>query len=350
MISKNIIGVMSGTSLDGLDIALCNFSFGKKWSFKIIKAVTFPYPTEWKNRLERAPDASGLELTILNKEYGNYIGVLINDFLKNEKEHVDIIASHGHTVFHQPDKRFTLQIGDGLEIATTTGITTISDFRSLDIALGGQGAPLVPIGDMLLFSEYDYCINIGGFANISFDNKDKRLAYDICPANIILNQIAKQLNFEYDKNGELGKAGKINNELLNKLNSIKYYTLSHPKSLGKEWLDSIFIPVIENTSISLQDKLRTIYEHISFQINQSIKNSNSKVLITGGGAFNQFLIDLIKQKSSNKIIIPNKQIIEYKEALIFAFLGLLKYQDNINCLATVTGASRNSSCGVVYKA
>ncbi|MCG8410754.1 MAG: anhydro-N-acetylmuramic acid kinase [Bacteroidales bacterium] len=343
----NALGIMSGTSLDGLDIVLCEFSFNSKWNFNIIKSQTISYTKTWKDKLSNAHTLHGLDLTKLHKEYGKLIGTEINKFIKNQNYNIDFIASHGHTIFHQPEKQLTLQIGDGAEIAATTHIKTVSDFRSLDIALGGQGAPLVPIGDQLLFTEFDYCINIGGFANISLDAYNKRIAYDICPANIILNHLAQELGKEFDKNGKLGKQGKIDSDLLNQLNNINYYKQTPPKSLAREWLTDIFIPFIYKSEISTLDKISTIYEHIASQIAFSI-DKNAKVLITGGGAYNQHLINQIKTKSQSNIIIPNSDIVEFKEALIFAFLGLLRIQGKNNTLASVTGAKKDSSGGNIF--
>lgn len=340
---------MSGTSLDGLDIVLCKFSFQSKWSFSILKYKTIYYSKEWKKKLFNAPNLSGLDLIILHKQFGQYIGESVLAFLENNDYKIDLIASHGHTVFHQPEKKLTLQIGDGNEIATTTGIKTISDFRSGDIALGGQGAPLVPIGDKLLFSEYDYCINIGGFANISFEKNNKRFAYDICPANIVLNSLANKSGYPFDKGGKLGRLGKINSELFNELNNLDYYSKRYPKSLGKEWLDVSFIPILNAFKTSSEDQIRSIYEHIAYQITNSLPNDNKyKTLITGGGAFNNFIIELIMQKTKSQIIIPDNIIIEYKEALIFAFLGVLKLENKVNCLSSVTGAKRDSSSGIIF--
>lgn len=349
MQSYKAIGIMSGTSLDGLDIVLCEFSLQSKWNFSILKSKTIDYSNEWKEKLFNAPNLSGLDLIILHKQFGQYIGESVLAFLKNTDYKIDLIASHGHTVFHQPEKKLTLQIGDGNEIASTTGIKTISDFRSMDIALGGQGAPLVPIGDKLLFAEYDYCINIGGFANISFDKNDIRFAYDICPANIVLNSLANELGYAFDKGGKLGRTGEINSKLLKELNNIDYYNKRYPKSLGKEWLDISFTPILNTFKISLEDQIRTIYEHIAHQITNSLPNDNKyKTLITGGGAFNEFIVELIKQKTKSQIIIPDNTIIEYKEALIFAFLGVLKLENKVNCLSSVTGAKRDSSSGVIF--
>jgi anhydro-N-acetylmuramic acid kinase len=342
------IGIMSGTSLDGIDIALCEFSTNNIWSFNIIKAKTIEYSKEWKDHLSNAQDSSGFDLLYLDKLFGRYIGESVNDFLSDVNSKVDFIASHGHTVFHQPEKKFTLQIGSGAEICSTTGISCISDFRSLDIALGGQGAPLVPIGDRMLFSEYDACINIGGFANISFNENNKRIAYDICPANIVLNNLSQKLGSNFDNNGEFGKQGQVNVKLLSDLNNIEYYKQEYPKSLGREWLERKFMPIIEKSEISVIDKITTVYYHIVEKIVNSIDDNLSKVLITGGGVFNRFLIDLIKQESKSEIIIPSKEIVEFKEALIFAFLGLLRLRNENNTLASVTGAKKDSSGGTIF--
>ena len=349
MQSYQVIGIMSGTSLDGLDIVLCNFTFQHKWNFSILKYTTIDYSEKWRKKLNNASSLKRFDLAILHKEYGQYIGESVLTFLKNTDYKIKLIASHGHTVFHQPEKKLTLQIGDGFEIATITSITTISDFRSMDVALGGQGAPLVPIGDELLFPEYNFCLNIGGFANISFNENDKRFAYDICPANIILNLLANKSGHPYDKGGAMGRSGKINNELLEKLNDLEYYNKKYPKSLGKEWLNEVFIPILEKYNISLSDKIRTVYEHIALQISRAINTTKkSKTLITGGGAYNNFLIELIKQKSKTEIIIPDKNIVEFKEALIFAFLGVLRFNNQVNCLASVTGAKKDSSGGTIH--
>ncbi|PLX24050.1 MAG: anhydro-N-acetylmuramic acid kinase, partial [Marinilabiliales bacterium] len=256
------VGIMSGTSLDGLDIVLCNFTYNNVWSFQIEKSLTIKYSKDWQTKLSSAPSLSGYELTLLDKEYGRFIGNSVKDFLTNCTSPIDVIASHGHTVFHQPNKKLTLQIGNGQEIAIATGIKTICNFRSLDVALGGQGAPLVPVGDQFLFPEYDFCMNIGGFANISFDDKGKRVAYDIGPANIVLNYLANKLGHPIDKNGALGFLGKSDDQLLNELNSLSYYSLNRPKSLGKEWLEQIFLPILNRSNLSIHNQLKTVYEHI----------------------------------------------------------------------------------------
>jgi len=350
-----VLGIMSGTSLDGLDLALCNFEFKKnKWKFEIEDAQTVAYDLEWKLKLENAPNFSGYQLIHLHRSYAEFIGFQVNNFLKKCKSKPSIISSHGHTVFHEPHNKINFQIGDGARIAALTGITTVSDFRSLDISMGGQGAPLVPIGDHLLFNEFEYCINLGGFANISHLNEHNiRVAYDICPVNIILNFFASQTGVAFDMNGELGRKGRIENSLLNNLNEISYYKLRPPKSLGKEWIDSVFMPILNQNEMSINDKLRTIYEHIALQIAGSLNEGinevgSSKALITGGGAFNGFLIELIKNKTNMEIFLPEKKIIEYKEALIFGFLGLLRIQNQINCLKSVTGAQFDNCGGQIF--
>ena len=344
------IGLMSGTSLDGLDIVAANFNFqNNNFDFEIIEAETISYTETWLYRLLKAPNISGKELFQLHTEYGKYLGLKTLDFIKRTGFNPDLIASHGHTVFHRPEKRFTFQIGNGAEIAARTRCTTVADFRVTDVALGGQGAPLVPIGDRLLFSDYNYCLNLGGFANVSFEQKDKRIAYDICPVNFVLNHFAEKKGLAYDKNGELGKQGKINSELLERLNQLKFYRQNPPKSLGREWMENEFFPVIDSFEISDSDKMRTVYEHIAVQI-AKINSKKSKLLITGGGTFNTFLIERIKDLSTLEVVKPGIEIINYKEALIFAFLGVLRLQNKINCLASVTGASSDSCCGAVFSA
>jgi anhydro-N-acetylmuramic acid kinase len=343
-----VIGVMSGTSLDGLDLAAVEFYYDDgKWDFQIAAAETVQYDKKQENRLRNSTELSGEELIRFHANYGRFLGKEIKRFMNATGFKPKIIASHGHTVFHQPEKHFTFQVGNGADIAAETGITTIADFRTGDVALGGQGAPLVPVGDRLLFSAYDSCLNLGGFANISFEKSGERMAFDICPVNFILNYLAKKAGLPYDKNGELGKTGKTDSKLFHQLNQLPFYGQTPPKSLGKEWMDHKFFPLVENSPISIPDKLRTVYEHIGVQIGKTIPE-NGKALVTGGGAFNTFLIEQLTTHSSAEIIIPGKQIIDYKEALIFAFLGLLRFMGEVNCYATVTGAKRDSSSGMIY--
>ncbi|MCY1723137.1 anhydro-N-acetylmuramic acid kinase [Prolixibacteraceae bacterium Z1-6] len=342
------IGVMSGTSLDGLDIAAVEFQLqDKKWSFKLCEAKTISYSKDWEEQLKFSPSLHGEELTALHSKYGSFIGEQVKHFIESTNFAPSIIASHGHTVFHQPEKGYTLQIGNGAAIAAKTNVLTVSDFRTGDVALGGQGAPLVPIGDQLLFSEYSYCLNLGGFANISFGKDGTRQAFDNCPVNFVLNHFAEKKGLPYDKNGDLGRHGNINTELLDRLNKIPFYQLTPPKSLGREWVETEFFPVLNQFNISDADKMRTVYEHVAIQITNSI-SGKGKMLITGGGAFNSFLIERIKALTTTELIIPSKEIIDFKEAIIFAFLGVLRINNINNCLASVTGAKKDSCGGVVY--
>ncbi len=345
-----VIGIMSGTSLDGLDIAYCEFvKVDGTWQYSIKKAETTAYNKEWKDALKNAENLNALDFCKLHIEYGKYIGQQVKKFIHQHKVKADYISSHGHTIFHQPDKGLTLQIGSGACIAAETALTTISDFRTLDVALNGQGAPLVPIGDLLLFPSYTYCLNIGGIANISYSKSGKKIAFDICPANMVLNYIAGKACKEYDKDGNMAKKGKVHSPLLSHLNNLDYYTLTPPKSLGKEWVDSVFLPIIDQYNISLEDIQNTLVEHISLQISKVVKAPGiKKILITGGGAHNKYLISKIKQRIRHQLIPADDTLINYKEALIFAFMGLLRVRKEINCLSTVTGAKHDSISGIIH--
>ncbi|WBV61340.1 anhydro-N-acetylmuramic acid kinase [Chryseobacterium camelliae] len=340
------IGLMSGTSLDGLDICFVRFEKQNSWSFEITKAETIPYPKELEDQLKNSIYLSPEELLELNSEYGFYLGKAVNNFIgKYQLQHIDLIASHGHTVFHQPQKKFTLQIGDGRAIKIETGLPVIYDFRSQDVLMGGNGAPLVPIGDELLFSQYDACLNLGGFSNISLKVNNKRIAFDIAPVNIILNKLAQQFNKEFDENGDLARIGKINDALLLQLNSLEFYQRTHPKSLGIEWCHENILPLFEN--IEPVDILATFTEHAAQQISNVFNANHLKnVLCTGGGAFNQYLIEKIRNKTNTELIIPAKELIEYKEALIFAFMGVLRLNNEINVLSSSTGSSHDHSSGI----
>ncbi len=343
------IGLMSGTSLDGLDLVAAEFwQSNEKWNFKILFAETVSYNNEWHEKLRNSPSLSGEKLIELHSEYGRFLGTETNRFIEKNGFTPDLIASHGHTVFHQPEKHFTFQIGNGADIAAITKITTVSDFRTGDVALGGQGAPLVPVGDRLLFGEYDFCLNLGGFANISFEENGKRVAFDICPANIVLNYFAEKQGFAFDKDGESGRKGKVNCELIEKLNQLDFYLKNYPKSLGREWVEQVFLPVLDGFEITEADKLRTVYEHIAQQIAETISGKKGeRMLVTGGGAFNTFLTELISKQVQVEIVIPSKEIINFKEALVFAFLGVLRVRGGINCFASVTGATHDHSTGII---
>lgn len=344
----NAIGLMSGTSLDGLDICFAQFlKEDSGWKFTILKAETVSYPEVLENLLRNAIHLSSQNLLALHSEYGFYLGKEVKKFVsKNNIENVDLIASHGHTVFHQPDKKFTLQIGDGRAIKLETGLPVIYDFRSQDVLMGGNGAPLVPIGDEFLFAEYDACVNLGGFSNISFKFNNERIAFDVCPVNIVLNQLAQNAGQKFDENGNLAKMGTVDCDLLEKLNSIGFYSKTYPKSLGIEFCNAEIFPLLYGKDHL--DLLATFTEHAAHQISKILnKFKFSKVLFTGGGTYNSFLIEKIKIKTSSQVVIPQKEIIDFKEALIFAFMGVLRYRNEINILSSATGSFCDHSSGVI---
>lgn len=348
----NGIGVMSGTSLDGIDLAWCHFLRQNNgiWDYRIKKAITAPYSEKFRHRLANAQELSALEYVKLNNDIAEVFAKAINDWL-GDGLRPDFIASHGHTVFHRPAIGLTTQICNGAILAARTGIRTVCDFRTKDVALGGQGAPLVPIGDELLFGEYDACLNLGGFSNISYHIGNKRIAYDISPCNMALNSIANKAGLPYDKDGQLSRNGNIIPELLQKLNQLDYYHQNPPKSLGKEWYNEIFSPVLTafSSSCAIVDLSRTVVEHIATQIVTNVPETAQTLLVTGGGAHHAFLIQQIQnQRDKLKIIVPDPLIVNYKEALIFAFLGLLRLEGENNCLQSVTGAREDCCGGCVY--
>jgi len=345
---KYCLGVMSGTSLDGVDICYVRFNYNDAFDFEILKAITYKYPDTWKLSLQNAFTTDKKSLKSLDIEYGNYLGGLINQFInENETSNINFIASHGHTIFHKPEEGYTLQIGNGQAIADVTQLKVICDFRTQDVKLGGQGAPLVPIGDELLFYDYDYCLNLGGFVNVSYKENGKRIAFDICPINIVLNHYVSKLGFAFDDKGQIASTGKINKELFERLNQLEFYHKRHPKSLGLEWVLEFVNPLIDSYHLDIKDILRTFTEHVAFQISNVIKKG-SRILVTGGGAFNDFLMQRIEFYLEQKIILPSIQLVDFKEALIFSFLGLLRVENQVNCLKSVTGASKDHCSGVIF--
>ncbi len=347
----NVIGVMSGTSLDGVDLSHIVFTVEKnKWNFEIFESETISYNEKWINSLKSAVDFSTSKLEKLNQDYTTLLGEIISTFIqKNTIQNLDAVCSHGHTILHQPQNGFTLQIGNLPLIASLLKQTVVCDFRVQDVALGGQGAPLVPIGDRVLFSEYDYCMNLGGFSNVSFEEKGTRVAFDICAVNTVLNYYANQLGLDYDDKGNISKTGKTNHALLNELNNLDFYQKKHPKSLGFEFVKETLLPIIERFEISIEDKLHTYTEHIALQIATALPTKTGSLFITGGGAYNDFIINQIQcHLPEINIIIPSNKILEFKEALIFAFLGVLKLRNETNVLASVTGAKHDHSSGVIY--
>lgn len=356
-----VIGVMSGSSLDGLDIAFIEFEESRgKWTYEIMAAECKPYNSEWFQKLQNATNFSAYEYLLLHTAYGHYIGEQVNEFInKNELHHkVQLITSHGHTTFHAPQFKTTAQLGDGAAIAAATEINVVSDLRALDIAFGGQGAPIVPIGEKLLFNDYSLFLNLGGIANLSCKTEGGYIAFDVCAANKVLNLLAQADGKEYDENGTIATSGKVYTPLLTRLNALSYYSLSYPKSLANKFGTDEVFPLVNGFNISNADKLRTYSEHIVVQIGNSIKKldaankiSGSKLLVTGGGAFNGFLVHRLTQVLQSfkiEVVVPDAMLINYKEALVMGLIGVLRWREEYNVLDTVTGASRSSIGGAVW--
>ncbi|MFD1096872.1 anhydro-N-acetylmuramic acid kinase [Salegentibacter chungangensis] len=345
-----VIGVMSGTSLDGIDLIYVEFDINTQWDYSIIAAETLEYTDAWRTKLAAALDFSDDELKGLNQEYTRYLAGVISTFIKkhNIKE-LDAVCSHGHTIKHEPENNYTLQIGNLPVLANLIGHKVVCDFRVQDVKLGGQGAPLVPIGDRILFSDYKYCLNLGGFANISTETASGRMAYDICAVNTVMNPYAKKLGKDYDKGGAIAATGKHNQKMLYELNNLDFYRKDPPKSLGIEWVNKEIFPLLKEFENDLPSVLRTYCEHIAMQVANAVDGKeDSRVLVTGGGAFNDFLIEQFREFSNVEFVIPSKELIDFKEALIFALLGVLKLRGEVNVLKSVTGASKDHSSGLIF--
>lgn len=344
------IGLMSGTSVDGLDVCCATFSQEDGvWSFRVDAARGYDYPPELRRRLgQEVQHMNARDFVAFHSEYGRYLGQRVNAFMAEFGVRPDIIASHGSTVFHEPGKHIMFQIGDGAAIAAETGIPTVSDFRRLDIMLGGQGAPLVPVGDNLLFGEYDYCLNIGGFSNISYREGERRIAFDISPVNYVINHYCRGMGLEMDRDGLIAARGVVSKPLLARLNALEYYGRPAPKSLAREWVESQVFPLLSGCGLSLEDLLRTYYEHCAEQLARVTVPGRS-ILVTGGGAYNKFLIQRMEALSACRLVIPEPTVVEFKEALIFAFLGVLYMNGQPSCLRSVTGARQDNIGGMLFK-
>ena len=355
------IGLMSGSSLDGLDIAFVSFTEqGGKWSYQIENAATYSYDANWSNALKSFDSLSSREYLLLHAKYGHYLGQQVNKFIDENNLHfkVALIASHGHTSFHMPAEGMTAQLGDGAAIAAETGLTVISDLRSLDVALNGQGAPIVPIGEKFLFSNYTYLLNIGGIANISNQGKEYR-AFDICAANRVLNMLARDAGKAYDEDGKIASSGVVNDSLLDQLNALEYYAKPFPKSLANEFGIEVVYPMIKLANISTADAMATYCVHVAEQVKNaialvkypSVATDAEQLLITGGGAHNKHLINCITSAVSSlgiTVVVPDANIINYKEALIMAFIGVLRFRQENNVLSSVTGAKADSVGGAIW--
>ncbi len=351
-----VAGLMSGTSLDGLDIAVCTFEFSNnKWSYTTRASTTIDYTAAFKKELNAAMTLSGEALIALDRAFGTLQGKAVKKFITENALQVDLVSAHGHTIFHKPAEGYTLQIGNGASLYAACGIPVVTDLRSVDVAFGGQGAPLVPLGDDLLYGHYSGCLNLGGIANISYIKNDKHIAFDICEVNIVLNALALKLGKSYDDGGMIARGGQLIPALLEQLNKLPFYSQAPPKSLGREWVDAEVFSLINTSNEPVENILHTCVIHNAQQIaaclsSIPIKNNKQQLLITGGGAFNTFLIECIQKYAGAQIelILPDINTIQFKEAIIFGFLGLLRMQNIANAKSTVTGASIDTIGGALY--
>lgn len=350
-----ILGLMSGTSLDGLDIAHVSFAFqADKIKFELLHYQTFSYPDSLLKKLKNVTNLTAEELQLFDRELGTYFAEKVNTFLqenKVSKKQIVAIASHGHTVFHQPHQGFTLQIGCGSTIAFHTDIDVINDFRSLDVIAGGQGAPLVPIGDLHLFgNQATAFLNLGGFSNISFQKHGQMLAFDISPANLPSNLLMQSIGQSYDQDGQLARSGTIIDPLLAQLNSLEYYAHPAPKSLGVEWMNEHYMSLFD-ANANMADLLHTHTEHVAMQVAKVLNQEKlTSVFITGGGAKNIYFLERLREYFSGICIIPEIEIIDFKEAIVFAFLGARHLRGEPTNVPSVTGANQELCTGVYHRA
>ena len=346
----SVIGMMSGTSLDGIDLAYITFKKASKWTFEVQHAQTYPYPEDWLSKLEGLTQYSHARLKSIDTAYTAYLAEVVRDFMDTYSiTTADALCSHGHTAWHQPDKGFTCQIGNQPALATLLGLPVICDFRTQDVALQGQGAPLVPVGDQLLFSDYDACLNLGGFANITRQDHDRCIAFDVGGFNLVFNRLAQVLGQSYDDSGKIAASGSFLPQLFHQLQALDYYQKPAPKSLGLEWLEQEVYPLLDQALLgaTVEDVLHTYAQHISCQL-LLVLNGHEKILCTGGGVYNSYLMGLLQKELSSAIIIPSEECIDYKEAIVFGFLGVLRMLGINNCFASITGATKDHCSGVVY--
>lgn len=374
---------MSGSSLDGLDLVFAEIEEnGGAWGAEVLAVDCYPYPPEWTERLKNATSLSALDYALLHVDYGHYLGEQVNRFIEENGLHykVALIASHGHTTFHLPARRMTGQLGDGAALAAVTGLPVVSDLRALDIAFGGQGAPIVPVGEKLLFRDHSLFLNLGGIANISFNNPDSYIAYDVCPANRVLNMLSALAGKEYDAGGQMASEGVVHEELLQKLNALPYYALPHPKSLANDFGTDEVFPIIQSFGLRIPDALRTYVEHIVQQIAKAVRDNRSgmtddrlettddrqpmteqltsnfklqtsNLLVTGGGALNTFLVSRLEEELAPlgiEVTVPDEKLVQYKEALVMALIGVLRWRQEYNVLSSATGARRDSIGGALW--
>ena len=348
-----VLGIMSGTSMDGVDLALCDVrKTNQGWQSDIIKGITVPYSESWRVRLSQLRYQNAEVYAKTDVFYGRYLGELASAFLSETGLKADLIASHGHTIFHTPKSWITAQIGDGATLNAFAKVPVVSNFRRADVGLGGQGAPLVGMGDEVLFGDYDFCLNLGGFCNVSTSHQGRRIAFDIAPCNIVLNRLARERDLQFDENGALAEAGVIDYTLLNALNEIEFYSREYPKSLGREWINKNFWHIVrEFDDLSVEDRMKTLVMHIAIQVRKAVESVSEKPLhessmyVTGGGAFNDCLIDHLRSELACEVVVPEANMINYKEAMIFALLGAMRVHNQCNTLSSATGASEDWVAG-----
>jgi len=355
------IGLMSGSSLDGLDIAFVEFhEVSGKWTYDIIAATTYAYDENWSRQLSQAITLSGYEYQLLHTAFGHYCGDMVKRFIKEKglEYKAQLIASHGHTTFHAPYLKMTSQLGDGAAIAASTGINVVSDLRAIDVALGGHGAPIVPIGERLLLQEHQLFLNLGGIANISCNIQNRHIGFDVCPANKVLNLLALHEGKAFDEGGKMASLGKRMPELLEVLNQLEYYGLPYPKSLANDFGTDVVYPLLRNSTHHTANALRTYIEHICIQVKNAVQkilesdgSTVNRILITGGGAHNTFLVQQLKNEldpAGIEVVLPSSDLIDFKEAVIMALIGVLRWREEYNVIASVTGATRDSIGGAVW--
>lgn len=343
-----VLGIMSGSSLDGLDLALCSFiRNGAAWTVRVEAANAVPFTDELRERLLHMTTGSAFDLAKAHADLGAFIGTQAKGFL-DANGGAGLVASHGHTIFHQPTLGFTTQIGCGARIAAATRLPTVVDFRSADVALGGQGAPLVPMGERELFTGHDAFVNLGGIANVSFHGKSIS-GYDVCICNQALNFLAIEAGEPFDHDGTIARSGKVDLELLARLNALPFMKAPIPRSMGREQFEGEVLPLLKDAPLPLADRMRTCVEHVAMNLGSALASGGaSNVLFTGGGAHNSFMIERIRDRFTGELSIPDTLMIDFKEAMIFAYLGLLRWHGEVNALRSVTGARRDSIGGAVY--
>jgi len=345
-----IAGVMSGSSLDGLDIAIVHFSPNSDW--QLLWSYDIPYTPEWVSRLKNYHLLSSTEYVSLKFDFSRYIGELVGDALGDYSGNVDYVSFHGHTLLHLPEKGITEQIGNGGVLAAILNIPTITDFRTQDVTKGGVGTPLAPLVELNLFKGHDYYLNLGGIANITkLIDAAKLMAYDVCPCNQVLNYFSNQMGKDYDEGGEIARSGTINKNLIDYLNSIPYFDQNPPKSLDNNWIMNEVIPNFPAGKI--EDTLHTFCNWVAECIANEVEESKaSSLMVSGGGAHNTYFMECLTSRLSSKnceLHLPSKEIIDFKEAILMSLMAYKYINGESNVLCSVTGASSDSIGGALYK-